>query len=430
MKKQLFLSTIFSMIYLSIVAQCNIPVPPSNSCATAPIICTLDGYCSSTSGANSIDQPTTFCGSIQNNHWLAFIPSTTDLAIDIIVGNCGGTSTLPGIQAQVYSVCAVPWTSASNCIYEAPPNTTGQIIMSNLTVGNTYYLMIDGLTGEMCNYTLSVTAGSTQSSGGILLADVGEDILFDCLTQEVTLDGSNSIFEPTDSIAWLNSSLLHLSDSISFTATQSGTYYLVIQNPDGESCPSIDTVNLISFHDILPSPFIFPSVETFIDTIGQEVFLDAINSNEIDSNYILSWTTIDGNIIAHPDSLYPLISSSGTYVLEITHPETGCITSNEVLVDLVIPVSVFSPSKNTLNIKITPTITNDEIQVNYVLENTNSISMQIYNVGGVLLQDNDFGKKGAGEYLENLSLKEFEAGVYFIFIKTEEGSAMRKVVKM
>ncbi|MFK8005243.1 MAG: T9SS type A sorting domain-containing protein [Saprospiraceae bacterium] len=106
------------------------------------------------------------------------------------------------------------------------------------------------------------------------------------------------------------------------------------------------------------------------------------------------------------------------------------VITNELVNFLTNPVNVFSPIKNTLHVEITPTITNDEIQVNYVLENTNSVSMQIYNVGGVLLQNIDFGKKVTGEYVEHLSLKDFTAGVYFVFVKTEEGSAVRKVVKM
>ncbi|MFK7771306.1 MAG: T9SS type A sorting domain-containing protein [Saprospiraceae bacterium] len=402
---------------------------PSTTCEDAPLVCFLDGYSNQTEGYNSIDQPSTFCGSIQNNQWLAFIPSTTDLTIDLMVGNCEGLALKTGFQAHVYSVCGAPWSTASNCIFDGAPNTTEQLIMTNLTIGNTYYLMIDGRSGDKCNYTLSVTAGSTQSSGATLLADAGDDVLFDCLTQEVTLDGSNSIFGASDSIAWYNNNLLYISDSIAFTTTQSGTYYLVIQEQGGEICPSIDTINVLSFDDILPSPFLFPIIEIFTDTIGQTVFLDAVNSSGIDSNYIFSWTTDDGIILSHADSLYPLISSSGVYELEITHPETGCTITNQVVVNIIEPVSVFSPTKNTLNIEITPTITNDEVQVNYVLEKINTVSMQIYNVGGILLLDINFGKKPTGEHLEHLNLKNFTAGMYFIFIKTEEGSAVRKVVK-
>lgn len=106
------------------------------------------------------------------------------------------------------------------------------------------------------------------------------------------------------------------------------------------------------------------------------------------------------------------------------------VITNE-LVDLFTnEVDVFSPTENTLQVEISPTVTNDEIRVHYVLENTNSVSMQVYNIGGVLLQGYDFGKKPTGEHTENLSLKDFTAGVYFVFVKTEEGSAVKKIIKM
>ena len=106
------------------------------------------------------------------------------------------------------------------------------------------------------------------------------------------------------------------------------------------------------------------------------------------------------------------------------------VITNELVDIFTNEVSVFSPTKNTLQVEISPTVTTDEIRVHYIIGNTNSVSMQIYNIGGVLLQDVDFGKKETGEHVENLSLKDFTAGVYFVFVKTEEGSAVQKVVKM
>ncbi|MFK7771304.1 MAG: T9SS type A sorting domain-containing protein [Saprospiraceae bacterium] len=105
------------------------------------------------------------------------------------------------------------------------------------------------------------------------------------------------------------------------------------------------------------------------------------------------------------------------------------VITNELVDYFTNEVSVFSPIENEIQVEITPTITNDKIRVHYVVGNTNSVSMQVYNVGGVLLEDVGFGKKEAGEHVENLSLKDFTAGVYFVFVKTDEGSAVRKVVK-
>lgn len=161
MKKQILLALFFSFTYLGLNAQCNVPFPPAATCASAPVICTLDGYCTTSGGANSADQPSTFCGSVQNNQWFSFVAGSANITLDFIVGLCGGTTSGTGLQAQVYSMCGAPWTAASNCLYEISPNSTETLTMTGLTVGNVYYLMTDGFSGDICDYTIEVTSGST-----------------------------------------------------------------------------------------------------------------------------------------------------------------------------------------------------------------------------------------------------------------------------
>ena len=161
MKKQILLALLLSFTYLGLNAQCNIPFPPSLDCASAPVICDLDGYCTSSGVANATDNPSTFCGSVQNNQWFAFVAGTVNIELDFIVTTCTGTGSGTGLQAQVYSVCGAPWTTASNCLYEIAPNSTETLIMTGLTVGNVYYLMTDGFSGDICDYTIEVAEGST-----------------------------------------------------------------------------------------------------------------------------------------------------------------------------------------------------------------------------------------------------------------------------
>ncbi|MEM6963463.1 MAG: gliding motility-associated C-terminal domain-containing protein [Bacteroidota bacterium] len=160
MKRQILLALFFSFTYLGLNAQCNIPFPPATTCASAPIICELDGYCTTTTPGGGADQPTSFCGSVQNNQWFAFVAGTQSITLDFIVGNCNGTPNGEGLQAHVYSACGVPWPTASNCLFEIAPFTTGTLNMNNLTVGQTYYLMTDGFSGDICDYTIEVAAGS------------------------------------------------------------------------------------------------------------------------------------------------------------------------------------------------------------------------------------------------------------------------------
>ncbi|MEM6963967.1 MAG: HYR domain-containing protein [Bacteroidota bacterium] len=184
-----------------VLAQCNDPAPPGLTCSTAPII-NLDGYCSSTGGSNSINVPATFCGSVQNNQWIGFIAGSSNLSIDIEVGACSGTFNGSGLQAQIFSICQAPWTTPSiNCIFEIAPFATSTLSVSNLVIGDTYYLMIDGFAGDLCDYSLQVVAGSTFSGSmsNCFFTEDFEDATVSYATSvpEFT-DGSGDFFIRTD----------------------------------------------------------------------------------------------------------------------------------------------------------------------------------------------------------------------------------------
>ncbi len=82
--------------------------------------------------------------------------------------------------------------------------------------------------------------------------------------------------------------------------------------------------------------------------------------------------------------------------------------------------------KNTFEVEVTPTVTNDEERVNYILEKTNAVYLIVYKVGEVLLQDFEFRKKQRGEHSESLSLKDLIPGIYFVFVKRKRGVRLEK----
>lgn len=421
-----FLITFFCRVNLC--AQGNLfEYTPSLTCEDAPIVCQLDGFSSSTGGPNATDQPSTFCGSVQNNHWISFLAGSDTLIFHF---NIGQTLWGNGVQAQVFAVCGGFWPTASNCIFEGTVGTIMELKMYNLTVGDRYYLMVDGRQGDQCEYSIEVTKGSIISSDPDIVPDAGNDILYDCITQEIELDGSNSIYGMTDSVVWVREDLSVVSDSISFVTNQAGTFYLVIYPEDGD-CPSYDEVQVLTIDDILPDPFLPSFIEISTDTFDQAVFLDAVNSNVLDSNYTFLWTTNFGNIVAHADSIFPLISSQGLYFLEVTHIETGCKKTNQVVVDFITSVDAFSGLKNQLQVEIFPNVVTDYLQFKLFTERSTSVSAQIYSSGGNLLKDFDFGKKWEGEHIEEIRLgDDFAGGIYYIIIETEEGRVVRKFVKL
>ena len=106
------------------------------------------------------------------------------------------------------------------------------------------------------------------------------------------------------------------------------------------------------------------------------------------------------------------------------------VVTNEVLNTLTEPTSIFSPSENEIQVTVIPTVTKNKIQLTYTLENTSPLSIRLHNMEGVLLQNFDFKNQQVGEHQMELDLGEFSGGVYFIFIETEEGNAVKRVVKI
>ncbi len=93
---------------------------------------------------------TVFGGSIESNSWYSFIAVSTTHTFNIV------PSPACAIQARVLNVtmsgsCCVTFTSMSN-FYSS--TTSGTITATGLTIGNTYYLMVDGNSNANCNYSI------------------------------------------------------------------------------------------------------------------------------------------------------------------------------------------------------------------------------------------------------------------------------------
>jgi len=133
----------------------------NNDFCSDPAVLTQGGssWSSSTTNVYSADDPgTSFCGSIENNSWYVFTAvSTTETFNFTSITNCTWND---GIQAEVFDVttdgngCCTSLSSVSNCWN--PWNTSpGTVTASGLTIGNDYYLMVDGWGGDNCDFTVS-----------------------------------------------------------------------------------------------------------------------------------------------------------------------------------------------------------------------------------------------------------------------------------
>lgn len=225
----------------------------NDNCANALYICDLNGYSASTSGAYTPDRPGNMYGNnetqagvnqtngintggvfgyypypgttagpfsspyldvnIENNSWIKFTASSVTATLNVSIFDCWiGNYPSGGIQMQVFD--------GTNCTNFVPvsnfeENSTGfTITANNLTIGNDYYLMIDGYAGDICNFTIS-------AQSGVQFPDIA-DVPPICPGQSVTLVAPAG----ATSYNWLHDG--STTQSVTVTPGTSQTYYCVV----------------------------------------------------------------------------------------------------------------------------------------------------------------------------------------------------------
>ncbi len=246
MRKLIYL-LVFVLISASGYGQppCGSNPAAGNTCATATPICELNGYCGNTSAtytANSWSQSCgflglsdcgltgEFCGSIENNSFLTFVASSSSISFDVWVYN---STYGDGIQIMIFSANNCSGTVNSYYCSELAPSASSQnVSASGLTPGNTYYIMIDGFAGDICDYTFAANTGIS------IPVDVTPTSSTICAGQSVTLtaSGGNGIYNWTASP--------NLSGTVGSTVTATppstpGVYTYTVNSAGGNPlCPS------------------------------------------------------------------------------------------------------------------------------------------------------------------------------------------------
>ena len=146
--------------------------PAADECMNAPQICDMNNYCGNTggwytSGLESCNLGTnfsgSFCGTIENNSWVKFVASTTTAIFNITSSNCSNSTS--GIQAIVYSTTDCnTFVAKSNCINQNTGSGNAVLTANSLIPGNTYYIMVDGVSGNNCDYTIQTVSGVSTVS--------------------------------------------------------------------------------------------------------------------------------------------------------------------------------------------------------------------------------------------------------------------------
>ncbi len=309
--------------------QCDFPLPPANTCQNAPLLCDLDGYCSNNGNAQNSGTPNAFCGIVENNNWIAFIAGSVSFELEIIVFNCNQSS---GLQAQFFATNDCQnFTAVSNCL--DPVIGSANITASGLTIGETYYLMMDGKGGDVCDYEYNLISGDILSPAEAII----ESLDYLCEGSEIILDGSASGSGTGLSYEWStqNGEIIGDPGEPLVSTSTPGTYQLLVIDEGG--CRDSVAVNLVS------SPL--PQVQ-----IAEPEILDCLSNTSISllgnetsgmAPVSYEWSTQDGNIISGTNTPMPLVDAPGLYTLIITNDVSGCTgeAEVEVLASLETPVA-------------------------------------------------------------------------------------------
>ena len=319
---------------LSICAQTIQNVPcgsnpnATDGCGQAPPICNFQGYCGNTSSAYT---PTTWtqavnafsCGSLQNDSYIQFVADSTSISFYATVTSSANGD---GIQFMVFSAanCGSGAVTSFVCEGQVPPVIPFLVTATGLTPGNIYYILIDGVSGDVCNYTISLP----NNSGVSMPASITPDNSTICIGQSINLtaSGSNSTYDWTTSP---NASDLNVTNNANVTATPTSLgvkEYVVLTVGGNATCPNSNTDT--AFVTVISTAL---SSNGVTDTIcmNQSSTVQGATSN---SNNI-SWTiqagagTLTGETTLTP-TYYSVASDAGnTVILDLTVSGCGGTTS-------------------------------------------------------------------------------------------------------
>ena len=151
-------------------AQCGIPCEEPNGCggedsgspAMSPVYCGNNFgnavYSNAGAPAAGVTPPNGCIPSIDNPSYIGFIATSTFIDVVVNITSCTGAA---GLQIALYdpngSCTNLAGWSQLDCESLTGNQEAVTISTTSLTVGNSYFIMIDGYGGDICEYTLEVT---------------------------------------------------------------------------------------------------------------------------------------------------------------------------------------------------------------------------------------------------------------------------------
>ncbi len=334
---------LFLLFSVSLFGQCPPPgFPNSGSNCGNPIICeNLDGYCNTINNNNqSRAYPCCTGWQLNNDEWFGFFAGSTTITIEITPSNCspGGQQ---GLQAAIYDNCpAFPppagWCTANlmdaQCSCEEDPFI---LTATDFIIGEVYWFVIDGCAGNVCDYSIDVTEGSTigfapDNPGPV----TGPTPVCQASTSNYELPPVNGATVYTWTLSPASAGTINGNDddiSVTWAAGFSGDATLCVKTSN--LCYSNPTQSCITIHVVKTPTAALTGTGVICNGSGGSVNLTVTFTGEPDWRFVYS---INGVAQA------PITTSSNPYTITTTQPGTYALVS-------VVSLAVDPPCTGTVS---------------------------------------------------------------------------------
>lgn len=154
---------IVGQLQAQLVPTCPPGQNPAENCDEACVYCDINGYHGSTNGYQGTHTVACGCIYVDNDQWLAFVAG--DTMADFTVTNMGCVN-MNGLQLALYENCNSNPIQC-DCGKQGGQGTPMHLDNVPLSPGTTYYLMIDGWSGDKCAFTITVNPPSAVKANPI-----------------------------------------------------------------------------------------------------------------------------------------------------------------------------------------------------------------------------------------------------------------------
>ena len=334
MNLRYLIAFIFSIsILCSLQGQIPLPCGPNpimaNTCATACVICNIDGYVGTNDLQDGGQGFSNFCSSPNDMHYIAFIAGSTSLSIRIDVDNCTNPNSNFWRSLDIgffQSDDCNTFTGITTC-REDLENGDFFVFNTNepLIIGQHYYLVMDGSFGSICDWTFTVLEGSTELDALVQGNEIQRPDLV-CANQPVDF-----AIEPqlgATSLRWtIDGAFITSNRNFEYTFTQSGTYEFCLseQNSCNEAplnCATIEVAPQI-MHDttfVICEGDIITYQDVQYDQAGTypDILIPADNGCDTVVTLIL-----DYGAVFEGDDQYFICEGDSLFLNDSIHYETG-----------------------------------------------------------------------------------------------------------